>query len=617
MGASAEGYAGFGWIFGLWENIGVTLIAATEPVLLAISSSSSALVAASFTIWSMLILTRIAQDGLLRGLLGGMLIFYCVAYGMSPVMVQLPSGSSVRLVQIQAHALNATIAVHKIYRDTLGQVVAAHTVAGSIIPAQAAADDIAERGTQVFRGTDLERLIRDYNASCAPARTELAGEGAAARIDALHAVGLLGGGLGVPDTEISLIEQARSISDGFWTAVFGSNAENGGLYSRLMGGGAALEGMNRALDLSAIRERRAAGIAMLEANNSPFMGTEYVLPTRSHWEGLVSGKEGSASYIPTSKLPDVGYPSAIVNPSSPPIMFRPRNCVEAYKVAQLGAEAAYQAMSLSSETGIGGQRISSEASAVGNVIAWQRLLSGSLKQTTGLSEGGANTAAGTVAVVQAGKDLVAWFDLQTLLPGYVMLSAWIYWLAILVAPIALLLMPIRGIGVLLQWVALLFLPVITIAIAHAVTVSISLVMAAVSIGQAAAASGWAGAGAEFDALRGSMGMLAALILGLVTWISSLMTGVSLAGLAGSLSGAVATTSAVGGAVSGMVGKAVMVSRLTSKSTSTKTGGSGGPGGSGPGASNGGQAVRTSMAHHNNSAANSPRPPARQLVPPRR
>lgn len=557
---SAEGYAGFGWIFGLWENVVLTLIASTEPILMAISNSSKALVFTSGIAWSFLVLIRLGTDGFFRGLMAGIIIFLMIAFGMRPATVQMPSGATVHVVAIQALAMNFSLSVHKIYRDTIEQVTAAHTVAGSIIPAQAASDHISKRGSQLFAGTDLERLIHDYNASCAPANTELAGEVGSGRIDNLHAVGLLGGGgLGIPEEEFSLLEQARTTINGFWDFAWNSRSENGGFLGSVMGGGAALEGMNRALDLHTIRKRRAAGMAELEANKSPFMGTEYVLPTQSHWEGLFSGKDGSASYIPTSELPGVGHPSPVVNPTSPPIKFRPSSCIDAYKIAHLGAQAAYRAMSASGDVKSGWHRISAESNAVGTVIAWQRVISNSLQKTTGLSEKGANTGGIVLAIAQFIKDAFAWFSLQTLLPGYVMLSAWIYWFAILIAPLVLVLMPIRGIGILVQWFGLLFLPVITMIMAHAVTVAISLVTAAVSIGQAAAASGWSDMGSEFDALRGNMGVMAALILALVTWIAGILSGVSAAGLAGSLGNAIATTSTVASAASTVAGKATMMS----------------------------------------------------------
>ena len=116
-----------------------------------------------------------------------------------------------------------------------------------------------------------------------------------------------------------------------------------------------------------------------------------------------------------------------------------------------------------------------------------------------------------------------------------------------------------------NWLSLLMLPVISIMTAQMITVAISQTMAAVAVAQAGAASGWAGIGADYDGLRGLMSAIAAVSLGLSTWITSSMLGVSLGGLAGSLSGAVATASDAGRLAMKAVGFAMMGSRLLGSS----------------------------------------------------
>ncbi|MHC8390182.1 hypothetical protein ACYZTM_19595 [Pseudomonas sp. MDT2-39-1] len=587
MSASAtpEGYAGFSWIFALWEDVGMTMLAATQPIFTALNNSSSTLVFSVGIIWLIMIMLRVADGGLARGLAGGVVIFFVMLLGMKPATVQLPSGVSVTLIDAQATTLKVAMAVHRMYRSALDGVLSEHTIAGSIVPAQAAVDDIAARGAQIYQGTDLARLIHDYNTSCAPSRAELGGAEHATRIEAMHAVGLLGGGgLGIPDEQISLIAQAKAAGGGITTYMTGSAEENGGWLNYLLGGGAARKGIEKAVDLGSVQARREAGIAAL-GSAGPFMGDRYALPTKVHWQALFAGQPDSTpSYLPITLIP--GQKSQVIGVDDNAMMFQPTSCLEAYKIAQLGAEQAYLALKEAGGTIAGGQRVSAEVGAVSTAVAWQRFITRSLEKTTGLSPDGAEVGAGILASVQMFKDWSGWLDLQTLLPGYVLLSAWLFWIVLLAAPLALLLAPLRGVGVLVSWLSLLFFPVIAMLFAHALIVAVSLVMAAVAIGQAAAASGWSGSGADFDAVRGFMGAIAAILLAITTWIASSLTGVSVGGLAGSLTGAMATASGVGGFVTRAVGTVMAISRLGALGAAggkgrSPGGGSGGSGGTTP------------------------------------
>src|SRR5690606_22072326 len=104
--------------------------------------------------------------------------------------------------------LSFVMSVHRLFRSIFDPAMSRYTVAGTIVPAQSAIDDIVGRSADVFAGSDLAQLIRDYNASCVPHTNNLAGPERATRVEALHAIGLLGGGgLGIPDEEVSLIAQ--------------------------------------------------------------------------------------------------------------------------------------------------------------------------------------------------------------------------------------------------------------------------------------------------------------------------------------------------------------------------------------------------------------------------
>lgn len=559
--ATAENFAGFNWVFALWDSAALTIIAATEPLFMVLHQFSTALIVVVGFAWCFLIALRV-REGIAGVLVGGLLIFALVLpYGMKSAAVQLPSGATVQMVEAQAIPLKFVMSAHKLFRSLLDPVMSSYTVAGTIVPAQAAIDDIVGRSADVFAGSDLAQLIRDYNASCVPHTNNLTGPERATKVEALHSIGLLGGGgLGIPDQEISLISQARTALDGAWTFVSGSAEENGGWVAYLLGGGAARTGLERVLDQRAMQSRREEGLRMLE-HVGPFMGGRYKLPAKDFWAAKFSGKsEAQPAYLPISLIPS--QQRVVVAPAEyEEIHFQPSSCVEAYRVAQLGAEQAYQALRESGEVIAGGQRVSAEVGAVSTAVAWQRLMGRSLQHTTDLSAEGSEVAGGILASAQMFKNFKGWLDLQTLLPGYVTLAAWVFWIVLLLAPLFLLLAPLRGGQIIAQWLALLLLPVIGVMVVQIINFGASMVMAAVAVGQAGAASGWTGAGADYDALRGMMTGLAVGVLGYSTWITGSMLGVSLSGLTGSLSGAVATASEAGAFVSRAVGMAMVVGRL--------------------------------------------------------
>ncbi|MFL1551004.1 hypothetical protein ACI77I_18160, partial [Pseudomonas sp. D47] len=70
MSASAtpEGYAGFSWIFALWEDVGMTMLAATQPIFTALNNSSSTLVFSVGIMWLVMIMLKVADGGMARGL---------------------------------------------------------------------------------------------------------------------------------------------------------------------------------------------------------------------------------------------------------------------------------------------------------------------------------------------------------------------------------------------------------------------------------------------------------------------------------------------------------------------------------------------------------------------
>lgn len=584
----AGDFASFGWLFKLWGDVVLSLLSSTEPVLSTIAASSKALVLAASTAWLSLLFLRAADVGLGRGLMGGALIFSLLTLGMQPETFNAPGRAPINLLQIQSKPLTFVLNVHNIYGSGLAAVLAAHTsAAGSIMPAQKAVDDAVERSAQLYAGSDLARLIRDYNAQCAPEPAAISGTEHAAELEAYQSVGLLGGGgLGIPEASISRIAQLKTVAGGFWDrlAALGSGGDGALDYAGNLAGVSLLDAGRRAWDLGTIRSRREAGIAALEAANKGFSSAPYSLPTQSNWAGVFAGKPDSTpSYLRVAEGPADANTAIADRQAS--ISFSPRTCVEAYRVAQFAAEQAYQALE-----SIGGKvdsatPASADSGAISAGAAWQRLLSRSFSQTGAPVQGGAGAAAGVMSSFQMFKNWASWLELQTLLPAYVVGLAGLFWLAIMIAPVALLIAPIRGVQVIISWFSLLIFPLLCLVFAHAITVAASLAMAGIAVGQAATASGWIGAGADYDALRGGLGAVAAMLLAVSTWIASQLTGVNISGLAGSARGAVSTTSDAAGLVAKIAGTVALAGRLGGiggAAAGRQVGGGGSSGGGGGG-----------------------------------
>lgn len=552
---SPEAWSGFGWVVAIWDQVAITLLAASAPVIEAMNVASKSLALGISSAWLILLVIRSADVGLYRALAGGMIMWVCLAFGLSETEQKLPSGGTIKVAWSQKLGLNLTMGVHKIFHNVLGQVIPSQTVAGQIIPAQSALDEAVGRSADLYAGSDLARLIRDYNASCAPSPSEIAGPANAAKAEALHAVGLLGGGgLGIPEDEINTIAQIDRASDGlmnFFKGAFGDMQKNGGFFSYFNGGSARI-GLRQAYDMRTIQQRREAGVEALKNNATPFMGDQYSLPTEQHWTAIFSGDaESTPSYLPITMIPKQTSSAVSVNGQEVTgTAFRPSSCAEAYQIAQLGAEQAYRAMKKTAGSSMpGGQAVSAETSSLAAVGAWQRFLGQSLQKTAGLKSGDAEVAGGLLAAFQGVKNFFGWLDLQTLLPLYVMGAAWMFWLAVVATPCFLILAPFGGMKVLQTWFRMLILPVISMILVHVLVITMSLSLAALSLLQAGSASGWQGGGADYDALRGSLSTMSALMLGLITWGASQLSGLCVGAMSGALTNATATASGTVGALS--------------------------------------------------------------------
>lgn len=611
---SAEDWAGFAWVIGIWEQTVLELLAAVSPVIEAMTEANIQVALIVCTVWWILITLLVSQVGfLLRLLIGaGLLIF--LAYGLGRASITLPQGGGViQVTKFQEIGLEVAMGLHSIYLEKLSRVLPNQTVAGNILPAQAAMDRAVGRSAALYEGSDLARLIRDYNKFCAPKASVIAGPENASKLEALHAIGLMGGGgLGIPDEEVGFLAQIETGAGGVLDFFSGNafNTEKNGGYVSWLTGGAFRMSLNKVRDMRAIEERREAGLELLagkkwlaldESGSIPY----YTLPTQQHWEGVFSGRQDvKPSYLQVTALPDLEDWKAGMVSDEPSQRFMPRTCAEAYKIAQLGAEQAYRALKSSGFQMPGGQAVSAEAGALAAAGAWQRFLSQSM-QKTGMQEGNAEVSSGVLSSIQVIKNLFSWFDLQTLLPAYVVVNAWLFALVILMGPIFLLMAPLRGLQILIQWCQLLAFCVVNIVGLHVLTIMLSQVVAAAAFTQAATAAGWQGSAPD-DALRGSTGMIGAMLMALVTWLAAKATGVDVSALAGSMSGAVSTATgaaSVIGRVAGAItrfGQMAKIGRATAGAGAGAAGRAGMSGRSGAAGQGGAgampDAVRTAMSN---------------------
>ncbi|WP_312246153.1 hypothetical protein [Stutzerimonas nitrititolerans] len=564
---SAEGWAGFAWVIGIWEQTVFELLAAVSPVIEAMSEANVEVALIVCSIWGILVTLRVAEVGFLRGTVVGLVLLIALAYGLARTTITLPQGGgTLHVTKLQEIGLKAAMGLHSIYLQKLSKVLPNQTIAGSILPAQAAMDRAVGRSAALYEGSDLARLIRDYNRECSPHASEVAGRQNATKLEALHAVGLMGGGgLGIPDEEIGFLSQISAGAGGLKDLMFGSPESNGGGVSWALGGSYRM-GINKARDMRVIQQRRSAGLAMLQEKRTPLLGDRnnelptYELPTQEHWEAVFAGRQDvKPSYLPTTLIPDLADRKGGLVTDEASLRFRPRNCAEAYEVAQLGAEQAYRALKASGFQMPGGQDVSAEAGSLAAAGAWQRFLSQSM-QRTGMQEGNAEISSWMLSVIQIIKNLFSWLDLQTLLPMYVAANAWLFVLVILMGPIFLLMAPLRGIQVLIQWCQLLAFCVVNIVGLHVLTIMLSQVVAGAAFTQAATAAGWQ-ASAPDDALRGSTGMIGAMLMAIVAWLAARSTGVDVSALAGSMSGAVSTATGAASVAGRVVGAVTRVGQL--------------------------------------------------------
>jgi hypothetical protein len=584
----SQDWAGLAWLFSMFTGAADFLMAATNPLLIAVSKAVLGYVPSAGFFWLILMLWRLGQDGLFKAAFSSAVIMLAVTYGLQPRPLTLVNGTVIEANNFQHHGYTLVMSLHQSVNSAISAAAEEMNIDGAIIPTEAMVRQTVDQAAARFEGTDLARLIRDYNQQCAPSRRAFQSAADTTPMEAYFAIGLLGGGgLGIPDAQISRIAQMETVASGI-AGFFESPG-----WSTLVKG----DTIQTARDAGLIRERRAAGMAALEREGKGFATSRpYALPTKSYWNGVFSGTpESTPSYLKVSEAagavgtamldnveawqPDQGGKEAALG-------FMPRSCVEAYKVAQFAAEQAYNALVEQGNLKASYNRqTDTDSGVLAANMAWMRIQS----QVMAGGEDADPTAFGAMvsgsnAALQMGKNFMSWLELQTLLLLYLAGMAAMFWLAVTCAPFFILYSIIRGVVSLTNWFGLLLFPAIAVIFAHLIAVSTSIAMGVVVYQRAAVSSGWQGGGSELDLVQGTLGMVSALLLGISSWMASKLTGVVTAPLAGAARAAVVTSSDTA-RLATQVASAVLTkgrSLGTSGGSSTQGGGGGPAGGGGEG-----------------------------------
>lgn len=567
----AESLRNFDWIFSTFSGVVEQLIVATSPLMIAIGHATASLFVSGAAIMLIMVMIGVlGQNTMRQGVLSGALVLLAVGWGLQPQKLTLPSGTVVDSVNLTAHGATLAFSIQKIFSTAMQRALDERfSDAGQFLPAQSVTDSAVERTASQFANTDLARLIRDYNAQCNPSPEMFKKAQDAVPIEAYHAVGLMGGGgLGMPDSDIGLMAQLSKA----WHIRFTP-------YQWL-----------DVLDLNTIQRRRAAGIAALKEKNDPFVSqSPYKLPTKGYWLGAYRGEEGTTpDYLSIGDAPGA-LASAMEKQAqawkesegkATAQGFSPSNCYEAYQVAQLGAEQAYNALVETGSKASDGQSANTNSGVVGAARALQRTINRSLNDGKAESSLWSDLVSGSVTGLQLIKSLSSYIDLYTLLPLYVAGCAALLWLVLTTMPIYLMMALIRGITSLTNWLSLLVFPVLLVIMAQLVTVAASISIGSVAVTQAAAVAGWQGASADQDLVRGSLLLVFALILPVSAFMAMKITGVVVGPLGAAAQNAATTIPEAASVVAGIAMR--VISRGWSAAMESDNKHPGGPSGGGDG-----------------------------------
>lgn len=432
--------------------------------------------------------------------------------------------------------------------------------------------DLTERQIAPFKDSDLARLMRDYTTFCQPSEN-----GKTIAIEDWQAVGLRGGGgLGVPDDDLSIFSKA-------------TNQKALDSYFSWFG---AFRAANTLAAAHSAGARRQAGIEALKSMQGrwPADGRYYSLPTEESWAGRFGKAKGSTDSYLDPRQTKTGLASKAVTewPSGVHPPFAPENCLEAYLSAQAGAEAAYKGLRGSLNPANFSSSPPEEVSAIDSIAAWSNVVDKSLESMYGGAEGGvfAKARKAVAEVVGATNTVSAFFaqlDLVTELPRVVFTINFGLAMFVQLIPIITLVSIFAGAGVLLYALRLLAFGFTTLFL---IELSFNMLAAQFAASQyliAAQSISAQGVATDIEAQRGALLMMIAGAITLATMAAArlfgIMTPPSIKPTEGQLSGLI--RGSVGMMAAAFTGGASAKGAIASAVAKSSKHGGGGGGGGGP------------------------------------
>lgn len=574
------------WLVRLWpDQLDITILAAA-PMLSSMAAASRLLIGAGLFLGLILMVWRVSQAGNLNGgMASSAIVLAALGFGMSKTSIEV-SGQRVEMLEAQAMPLRISMGLYRAVIPPLSAALQLDTDAGRVLASEAALTAMADRAADAFGASDLAKQLRDYSAHCSPRNGELRH----VPEEAWQAVGLRGGMLGVPDETLTKSVVSRYFE--FWKT--GITLENVPLFE-------AVRQAQNYVNAGAARSNREQGREALAQINRTYTAGPYQIATAENWRGVLTGS-GDASLVRIGDLPAdlaeqmrTNHRTIYRNPAQLEAVtaMQPRDCVQAYWLAQYAAEQAYGAYLAAGRIGAdeSGEHVYT-SSTVGAIAAHYRMMKNSMA-----GGGGADpieeVAAGGLTALQAAKNLLAMADFFALAPALVTGSVMLLVVLTTLTPLALALSAFRGPEMLGTWAGLLAMPVMVVIVLHVLTLLHTVLDVIYASSQAMLAAHWLPSTMhELDAGRSALAFAPGVMLGLVVLIAGRLLGVSLNEFRGQAKSAVAgasglITSAVGFGAGFLAMSTGVISSSKKKEATQATQGGGGGGGGDGGTANGG------------------------------
>lgn len=485
------GFANFAWVFEAGAQSFYTALIAANDKSQSIIGISNGLVPGAAFIGLMIALAKTlhASRDWAELLVSGLVAMFL----LSPTTLQMDGRAPINVTMGQRLMI---VPIASVY-NALAKAIRSSDSSNALVIA-----DLGERQAAPFAGSDLARLMRDYQTYCQPTESS-----PGVPTEAWLAVGLRGGGgLGVPAEHLSVFSEvtATKAKESFfgWFGAFRAVDALAGAYKA---------GQSRNAGVEALKSMRGQW---------PADRRYYSLPDSDSWGQRFGRRDGASStdaYLDPRKVGDglgpegATYPPGSVNPP-----FSPSSCYTAYQAAQAGAEAAYNG--LRGTLRPADMNSSTEVSAVDSIAAWSSVVDRSLQSMYGGGEGGIigpgrKAAAELVGAGTAISGFFAKLDLVTELPRVVFMINFVLAMYVVIMPLIFLCSIFSGFGVVLYAMRIMAFGFATLFL---IELSFSMMAAQFAVSQyLIAAQSISMTGVATD-VQGQRGVLVMLISGAIT-----------------------------------------------------------------------------------------------------